>query len=158
MNKFANAAVVALALAGAVGMVAPASAEGEKPHVLVMGTPVKGGGADLAVDFYSDGSAIAVNVDLGVSNLAKSGAKTAGCDSLKLKASGNWQGGCSIVDGVIRFVAINLDMAPLPAGWHSLGTVRVASLPKSGVEGKVVTAANAKGEDISVGFKYSWVD
>jgi hypothetical protein len=156
MNKFSNAfAILTLSAMAAVG---PVSAQTESPHVLVMGTPVKGGGADLAVDFYSDGSAIAVNVDLGLVDLAKAGAKTAACETLKLKASGNWQGGCSIVDGVIRFVAINLDMAPLPAGWHSLGTVRVAALPKAGVEGKVVTAANAKGEEIPVGFKYSWVD
>ena len=156
MNKFANAALMAFA-ACTLGVAAPVFAD-EQPHVLVMATPVKGGGADLAVDFYSDGNAIAVNVDLGINDLAKAGAKTAGCESLKLKASGNWQGGCSITDGVIRFVAINFDMAPLSKGWHSLGTVRVASLPQTGVEGKVVTAANAKGEEIPVGFKYSWVE
>lgn len=157
MNKFANVFAIAAAF-GAVAAVSPVSAQTEAPHVLVMGTPAKGGGADLAVDFYSDGTAIAVNVDLGISDLSKAGAKTAGCESLKLKASGNWQGGCSIVDGVIRFVAINFDMSPLPKGWHSLGTVRVATLPQTGVEGKVVTAATAKGEEIPVGFKYSWVD
>ena len=157
MNKFANAALIALVAGCAMGVATPVFAD-EQPHVLVMATAAKGGGADLSVDFYSDGSAIAVHVDLGVNDLAKAGAKTAGCESLKLKASGNWQGGCSITDGVIRFVAINFDMSPLPKGWHSLGTVRVASLPQTGVEGKVVTAANAKGEEIPVGFKYSWVE
>lgn len=160
MNKiFGITSVVTAAAALTLSMapVSPVSAA-EGPHVLVMATPTKGGGADLAVDFYSDGNAIAVHVDLGVGDLAKAGAKTAGCETLKLKAGGNWQGGCSMVDGVLRFVAINFDMQPLAVGWHSLGTVRVSHLPSKAVEAKKVTAGNAKGEELAVDFKYTWVD
>lgn len=155
--QFGCAVGLAVVAGSPLGMAQAMAAE-ESAQVLVLAAPSKAGGFDVSVDFYSDGRAVAVSVDLAAGDMSKAGASTAGCKTLRSKAGGNWQGGCSIVEGVARFVAVNFDMQPFPEGWHSLGTMNMRSIPKAGVQIKEVKAGDAAGTRLSVASKFTWVD
>ena len=159
-TKFRSVLGCGLALAAATGLALSFGVRAEEggAQVLVLASPAKGGGYEVSVDYLADGKAVAVSVDLGVGDLAKAAPSTEACASISGKSGGNWQGGCSIVDGVARFVAVNFDLKPFQKGWHSLGTFTLSSLPKSGIEVRQVKAGDATGAHLPVSSKFTWVE
>lgn len=128
-------------------------------QVLVVAKPTKRGGALVSVEYYSDGRAVGVNVDLELGDLQKAAPQLAGCSSgSQMKAGANWAGGCSMVDGVVRFVYVNTSLEPLPKGWHTLGTFKAASVPASGITARTAVAGDAQSKQLPVGYEFSWVE
>lgn len=143
-----------LATPSAIASSKPTTAPGQQAQVLVTEVSTNDGYKTYAVDFHSDGNAVGLQVDLKPKAAKIGRVDLSGCGTAKSSDSA-LQGGCSEVEGVIRFVVVNMELRPMPSGWHNLGTFRVAASGKSGIEQTALLLSNADGEQIPVSFSFA---
>jgi hypothetical protein len=149
------AALIAGSFVASSAIAAPKpTAEITQPQILVTEVSTNDGYRTYAVDFYSDGKAVGLQADLKPTGAKLGQTDISGCSTAKSTDKAN-QGGCSLVEGVIRFVVVNFELRPLAAGWHNLGTFRLMASGKAGISQTKLLLSDADGNQLPVSFSFA---